>query len=1639
MRPLRLLSARSDGTSNKSPAAPSSVTYSLTTRRVKCGTSNDHSAGSRSRRSSSSQAHQHNRDVTERAKRRSSAPAAQLDIDHTGDTKCGGYSQTRGEAHDEKCVNHGGVATASDDGLLTSNFADDKSGRRRNVADRRVVVRIRGPSLRTGKSLALCVHPEDNTRVLCHRGTCLQEFRFSRVFSDPDRNDDVYREIGGQRIVEAVGLGIKETILAYGQTGSGKTHSLFGTKKEKGLVQHFIRSLFEHRAKARLQQTISVCATEILGEILYDLLPEWESDRRTGAPLLVRREECFIKTTKFTYKAFTVDDEQGALDLLEEARQQRRVGDSHLNSRSSRSHAIVQFFVHTRVSEERASELLKRPVIPERPIGECAFYGVLTLVDLAGCEREAPSYLPRNLYSSNTAREEMKWGCCSRTLNASISTLNRLIRKMQTGTLDESDRRQSALNRVLFDYLQPECGVCMLFCINPEASELQVSLSTLSIASESRLIPCWRRQYFLPLGPLREYYHETVLYQSTDPITDLVKARHPVMRDSFPPSCDSRRLSSSVVARSAARGDARSLSVPMFRADERHKRATKDGEGAISGERLFPDVSEREEPPSSKFGRGSYSDVSSLSSPTVALGCTEDSAESRDAVSDPWLLKLRTQTSSTTAGAGDVSLQKTSGTQTESTDLVRPVASTCEDQQAEGITLLHDKPVSTPCGSGLFHVSVVNPEALNESLRDAKSLTPQVLHKALTENGSFCQLLGQPLNTNANSALEDVAAAWRSSEQADQQADGAAGNPTMNMFILLPASTSLFLPTHEGRTKPPFCRDECPRKPANAEPRAGSASSPMDGTEGNKLAPLQKTRAHENHSSGPPSRYAETSGGSLGGVLHTEGAAEAAVCHPASVQPGDDWEDPSKQIPSLVGGRSTSSGGSSSTLESSQQARHPSQPPSSAAPPRSLRAAEEATPRSLSAQRLSSRISETAASPSYSLRMLSSLLPTGCRQSAPTPPEAQEAVESLPHGTVRATEADAPHTTVCDSPAERHPALWDERAELKGGLRSRARLPLAATASVSDSGDAWPRVGASERRRHGGAPQSQCPAPRQKNGCWTDLKQSTPPVGSPSQGRSARPERGPRSLQASTTVTHKSPADCAAACEQKGSSDHLVGLAADAPAPGTPCESSNPPPVRCCCLKQRKGLWRLHQLRKEQQRREEQLIQAQIDLIEKQLLALTPQPGLLPQPATTGSSPQSIDACVSSPSVADALLAARQMLLSSPRCLVRPRTSLACPVARCESYYQGNAASAPESAAFSMPPLLLDHSCHLASGCVEQEALSRHFGPPQAHAKEEESKRGATSRNGARCIAVPAPPDESQTQQDPTVAQQAVVACGYEAADSQFPSNPASSFGWLRMDATGAAEEADYCIGVETAAHRRPRSVKAYATETREKWMFVSPPAQCASSLPGRDFTLEGDARHARRAQRESQGTQGASLSQIEAASGGVCQRSRVPTPVGHVDRGSQGSGASPGNGTEKAFGGSKGANPCSAVHASADGIDPHGSGMPRSSPVLRDGKRTLSLSQERLRLRNAQPGHPRDAAAPGSFSSRDFVHRVSLPVNPPFLEQGVEARRSASKSLSSPLAAAELKLKCVGSLRRSTKKSQSSSAAGSVDIQGQS
>ncbi|CAK0848513.1 unnamed protein product [Prorocentrum cordatum] len=364
---------------------------------------------------------------------------------------------------------------------------DEGGGRRAGPPLMSVAVRVKPSPGAAPEDVAVWAEPPEcggarQRKICCHRGYMLEEYEFSRVFGPADDNRALFHELQGPALTASVFGGVNETLFAYGQTGSGKTHTIFGSAEEPGLLELFVQASFQE-AGASPGSTIHACCYEVLGDTLTDLVnPQRLIEQGDLISEDVVSDEIFVKTQLCRYQIVRVARVETCLDLLGEARANRTEGVSSCNPSSSRSHAVVHLFV-----QNPAGGLPRSPAGHQDPEGVTqSTIGALTLVDLAGTEKE----------HENPSVQGKK---SARLLNTSLSSLNRLLRKLQTGSLDESERRQSVLNKCLWEYLRPGCGIAMVFCVSPLARHRSITLSTLAMATDSKLIHNQRKSHYIQI------------------------------------------------------------------------------------------------------------------------------------------------------------------------------------------------------------------------------------------------------------------------------------------------------------------------------------------------------------------------------------------------------------------------------------------------------------------------------------------------------------------------------------------------------------------------------------------------------------------------------------------------------------------------------------------------------------------------------------------------------------------------------------------------------------------------------------------------------------------------------------------------------------------------------------------------------------------------------------------------------------------------------------------------------------------------------------------------------------------------------------------------------------------------------------
>lgn len=177
-------------------------------------------------------------------------------------------------------------------------------------------------------------------------------FKFNKVLGPSASQDEVFKEI--QPLIRSVLDGYNVCIFAYGQTGSGKTYTMTGpenaTEKDWGVNYRALNDLF-HISRSRrdtVMYKVSVQMIEIYNEQIHDLLGNSGSEKKLG--ILNASQPNGLAVPDATMHP--VNSSSDVIELMRTGLENRSVGTTALNERSSRSHS---YYAHSRCRSKNRS------------------------------------------------------------------------------------------------------------------------------------------------------------------------------------------------------------------------------------------------------------------------------------------------------------------------------------------------------------------------------------------------------------------------------------------------------------------------------------------------------------------------------------------------------------------------------------------------------------------------------------------------------------------------------------------------------------------------------------------------------------------------------------------------------------------------------------------------------------------------------------------------------------------------------------------------------------------------------------------------------------------------------------------------------------------------------------------------------------------------------------------------------------------------------------------------------------------------------------------------------------------------------------------------------------------------------------
>jgi len=357
----------------------------------------------------------------------------------------------------------------------------------------RVYVRVRPPTEREQMTLAQPqLHIDRSTSSVLLRGEQPRTFTFDGVLGEDASQDEVF-DLVGRGIGASCLSGYNGSVYVYGQTGTGKTFTMVGPvtsvqsmqfDERRGLICRILDFVFAeiHRRRATVEGTTYMCRCsflEIYKETITDLL-------EPGSTNLQVREDMNRGIYVERLSEPTVWSLTEAFQVLWRGLQQRHIGATHINERSSRSHAV--FTLSVEVSETRAGVTSTR-------------VARLSLVDLAGSERQQGALDAVGATQPFQSLRVKEAGAINKSLSAltnvimSLSRTATSRRRSSSGGSPDGKRpyvhyRDSKLTFLLRDSLGGNSKTVIVANASTSALCSAETLSTLKFAARAKHIRC---------------------------------------------------------------------------------------------------------------------------------------------------------------------------------------------------------------------------------------------------------------------------------------------------------------------------------------------------------------------------------------------------------------------------------------------------------------------------------------------------------------------------------------------------------------------------------------------------------------------------------------------------------------------------------------------------------------------------------------------------------------------------------------------------------------------------------------------------------------------------------------------------------------------------------------------------------------------------------------------------------------------------------------------------------------------------------------------------------------------------------------------------------------------------------------------
>lgn len=281
-----------------------------------------------------------------------------------------------------------------------------------------------------------------------------EQYTFDKVLRGSSTQEEVFNACVPPTAISDIFAGYNFTVFAYGQSSSGKTHSIMGYESD-GILPRMVNRLFEKMLAEEnndIQYSVTLSYIEIYMEKVRDLLNINEDN------LKIREGGCKKGVWIQGAVEQPVSSYEDCMNFVRIGNSNRVVGETKLNSRSSRSHSVCMLTVSKLIIEEGKRTESK-----------------LVIVDLAGSEKVSKTG------ATGTTLVEAQY------TNKSLTSLGIVIKALSEKA-PHIPYRDSKLTRILTDSLGGNSKTCLLITCSPAESNVQETLSTLKFGARTKLI-----------------------------------------------------------------------------------------------------------------------------------------------------------------------------------------------------------------------------------------------------------------------------------------------------------------------------------------------------------------------------------------------------------------------------------------------------------------------------------------------------------------------------------------------------------------------------------------------------------------------------------------------------------------------------------------------------------------------------------------------------------------------------------------------------------------------------------------------------------------------------------------------------------------------------------------------------------------------------------------------------------------------------------------------------------------------------------------------------------------------------------------------------------------------------------------------